>query len=52
MGPFAVELLDEAIKAVLLPEVNGCGQLCRFIFLGEMHPLVAAVLMRAAGTRP
>src|SRR5829696_892311 len=52
MGPLAVVLVDTGGEARLLLEDVGRGGLGRLAFEREMHPFVAAVLLRTAGLRP
>jgi hypothetical protein len=46
MGPFDIELMNEGIEAVLLLQAIEAGRTDRFRLEGEMHALVAAVLLR------
>ena len=46
MRPFGVELADEGIEARLLLQIVAAGWARRLLFQGEMHALVAAVLLR------
>ncbi len=49
MRPFIVVNPDELIKALLLlQEVEG-GGLCGFILQGQVHALVATILLRVSG---
>jgi hypothetical protein len=46
--PFAVELLPKSIESFLALQDVHAGRPRRFLFEGEVHALVAAVLPRAA----
>ena len=49
MRPLGVELLHEGIEAGLLLQAVHAGRAGGFLFQGQMHALVAAVLLRMAG---
>jgi len=49
MRPLLVVALDEGVEAGLLLQHVGRGWLGGFLLQGEMHPLVAAVLLRLPG---
>ncbi len=46
--PFAIELLPEVIESFLLLQGVHAGWPCRFLLEGEVHALVAAILLRVA----
>src|SRR5689334_14529833 len=49
MRPFVIELGHEFIEAgLLLKAVCACGPGCLFL-QGQMHPLMASILLRMAG---
>ena len=49
MGSFVVEFLEEIIEPGLLLQAVHAGGSRGFLFQGEMHALVAAVLLGLAG---
>lgn len=49
MWALLVEALDEGIEPRLLLQHVAGGRLGGFLFQGQMHPLVPAVLLRLAG---
>jgi hypothetical protein len=49
VGPFAIEILDEVIEAGLLPEAIGARGSHGLFFEGEVHPLMASVLLWVTG---
>ncbi len=48
MRPFGIELADEGIEAVLLLQAVEARRAGCLLLEGEMHALVAAVLLRMA----
>ena len=48
MRTFGVELVNEGIKAVLLLQAVKAWRPCCFLLQGQVHALVAAVLLRMA----
>jgi len=48
MWPFGIELPHEGIEALLLLQAVEAGRPGRFLLQGEVHALVAAVLLRMA----
>ena len=49
VGPLAIEFLHERIEASLLLQTVHAGWPRGFVFEGQVHALVAAVLLRVAG---
>src|ERR1700686_4048332 len=49
MRPLAVVALDEAIEACLLPQEILRGRMSSFLLERQVHALMTAVLLRAAG---
>ncbi len=49
MRPFIVELLDERVEAGLLLQAVHAGRTGRLLLQGQVHALVAAVLLGMAG---
>lgn len=49
MRPFGIELVDEGIEAGLLLQAIEACRASGFLFQGEMHALIAAVLLRLTG---
>ena len=49
MRPFGIELVDEVVEAGLLLQAVDAGRAGCLLLEGEVHALVAAVLLRMAG---
>ena len=49
MGPLLIELVQEAVKAILLLQAVEPRWPGRLFFEGEVHALVAAILLRMTG---
>ncbi len=49
MGPLGVEFVDEFIEAGLLLQAVHARWPCCFLFQGQMHAFMTAVLLRMAG---
>jgi hypothetical protein len=49
VGSVGVELLDESVEAGLLRQAVGPGRSGGLLLQGQMHALMAAVLLRMAG---
>ncbi len=52
MRPFLVEFADEGIEARLLLQAVCAGRAGGLLLQGQMHALMAAVLLRVAGFDP
>lgn len=52
MGAFVVELFPKLVEAHLLLEEVGLGGPGCFLLEGEVHPFVAAILLRPSGLDP
>jgi hypothetical protein len=50
--PLAIELVEEAIEAILLLEAVGAWRAGGLLFEGEVHTLVASVLLGMARLGP